>query len=192
MYKEQKKAIRKEIKKKIQALHATDKENQRRIVSEKLQKLPQFKNAETIMLFWSMDDEICTHPLIEAIGDSKQILLPVIENDLLIVKLFQGKEMLVADNPFRIGEPIGQTIMNPQPDLVIMPGLAFDEKCNRLGRGKGYYDKFLSTGNFSAPLIAIAYNEQIVASIPTEPHDVPIDGIITAEKSYFKTEELTN
>jgi 5-formyltetrahydrofolate cyclo-ligase len=71
-------------------------------------------------------------------------------------------------------------------DLILVPGVAFDEQCNRLGYGKGFYDKLLSRvrgqGSSVKCLIALAYEEQIVGSIPSESHDIKMDKIITDKR----------
>jgi 5-formyltetrahydrofolate cyclo-ligase len=67
-------------------------------------------------------------------------------------------------------------------DLVIMPGAAFDSSCNRLGYGAGYYDILLSKRKKKIPIIALAYEEQLVDSIPSEKHDVRVDMIITDKR----------
>lgn len=64
-------------------------------------------------------------------------------------------------------------------DVVIVPGLVFDEKNNRLGRGKGFYDRFLSTLDPRVRKVGLAFSFQVVPSIPTESHDVPMDLVLT-------------
>lgn len=181
MLKEIKTNLRKEIKTKLKNLSHVEKKRQSEIVCNKLMAWPSFQAAKTVMLFWSMPDEVDTHELVTTISKTKHVLLPVIDNDIMVVKSFQGFETMSSDNPFRIGEPTGEIVSNPQPDFIVMPGLAFDSNCNRLGRGKGYYDKFLAKSKYTVPRIAIAFNEQLVDSIPTEPHDIPIDGVITPD-----------
>lgn len=79
-----------------------------------------------------------------------------------------------------IREPLeGIPVPVSEIDLVIVPGLAFDEQGNRLGRGRGFYDRFLSHPDFRGLKCALAFEEQIVAAIPVAPDDVPVDMVVT-------------
>lgn len=189
MIKKLKSAQRAMVKKRISLLSDLEKETQTRLVTLRLQELPEFRQADTIMLFWSMNDEINTHELIKNMSVEKKILLPVIEDGNMVVKTFTSIDTMRSDNPLHISEPTGITVPDPQPDLILMPGRAFDAACNRLGRGKGFYDSFLARMKYTGKLIAIAFNEQIVDAVPIESHDVPLDGVVTANQMYFKPEK---
>ena len=67
-------------------------------------------------------------------------------------------------------------------NLVLIPGIAFDSVGNRLGYGGGYYDILLAGKSKGTPLVALAYEEQVVASLPSEPHDVRVDIVVTPER----------
>jgi len=183
--KKQKKELRQSIKQKIKQLSDEEKEKQAEMVFTRLKGLPQFRFAETVMLFWSMDDEIPTHSFIEEISGSKRVFLPVIKGDDIIVKPYISAEDMQPEMRYNIHEPIGDEVPNINPDLIIVPGLAFDADCNRLGRGKGYYDRFLNSLDVASSLVGICFNEQIVDQIPVDEHDYKVDTVITAQSLYL-------
>ena len=77
---------------------------------------------------------------------------------------------------FGILEPQGNPVSPALLDVIIVPGVAFDTACNRMGRGKGFYDRLLATT--SVPTIGVCYAEQYYLSIPTEQHDVPLNHVV--------------
>jgi 5-formyltetrahydrofolate cyclo-ligase len=85
-----------------------------------------------------------------------------------------------SEGAFGIMEPIATTPINPSEiDVMIVPGVAFTRSGTRLGRGKGFYDKYLSHNGFHAYTIGVCYPCQMVAELPTEPHDKQLDLIVT-------------
>lgn len=144
---------------------------------KKLEVDPLFKRAHTILLYYSLKDEVQTHDFIDKWSNRKTILLPVVVTDNIELRIYTGKEYL-AEGAFHINEPIGQAYTNYDTiDLAIVPGVAFDENGNRLGRGKGYYDRLLP--HIEATKIGICFPFQLLKRIPTEPFDKKMDKIIT-------------
>ncbi|MGC9260822.1 MAG: 5-formyltetrahydrofolate cyclo-ligase [Phycisphaerae bacterium] len=96
------------------------------------------------------------------------------------------KSLDTSPNPLVQGlrDPVGETpISLARIDLVAVPGLAFDRRGYRLGRGKGFYDCFLSQKDFRGLRIALCFHEQLLEELlPVEPHDVPMNMIITDQK----------
>lgn len=144
----------------------------------KLEVHPTFIKAKTILLYYSLPDEVQTHTFIEHWKNKKQIILPVVINDTeLELRRYTGQKDL-SKGAFGIEEPIGETFEEFESiDLAIIPGVAFDKQGNRLGRGKGYYDRLLP--KIHAPKIGICFGFQLTDKIPTDPHDYPMDEIIT-------------
>ena len=107
---------------------------------------------------------------------NKNIFLPRVSgDDIEVIKYTPGT---LKQGSFNILEPTGNDIVNPKIiDLIILPGVAFDKKGNRCGRGKGFYDRFLS--NTEAATIAVCFDCQLVESLPVEPHDIPAQNIVT-------------
>ena len=146
-------------------------------VIEKLKKNKAFISARRILLYHSLPDEVNTHQLINEIKD-KTILLPrVIDNENMVVCEYNGSDS-VCEGAFRIMEPYGQAITDYSDiDLAIIPGMAFDSNGNRLGRGKGYYDRLLSKMPHIYK-IGLCFPFQFVDSIPTESTDIGMDEVV--------------
>ena len=192
--KEKKKEIRAEIRALKKQQTTEEKEAASEKIAAKLLQLPQIRTADTILLYYSLPDEVLTEKLIyilsglssneinnDAIG-TKRIILPVVEGEFLILKEFvPGK---VSSGYRDIIEPNTSEIIDPaEVELAIIPGVAFDSCCNRMGRGKGFYDRLLPY--IKCPTIGLGYDFQIVPNIPTDKYDVPLDMVITESESYF-------
>ena len=147
-----------------------------------------FKEACIIHIFLSKADEPETSQIIELAWKSgKQIGVPCVLPDTL--ELFHSQ--LTSFEDLRPGaldvlepSPEQRTTLIPESfDLVIVPGVAFDRQGGRLGYGKGYYDRFLDQS--LAFRLALAFDFQILKTVPTEMYDVPMDGILTENGFYF-------
>lgn len=141
----------------------------------KLESEPEFLQASTIMLFASLPDEVYTHDFIQKWAANKTILLPSIRNSEIVPCLYK------PNSAFHVGEyNILEAIeaYEGEIDLVLVPGQAFDAQGNRLGRGKGFYDRFLKRTN--AFRIGICFDFQLLPQIPTEAHDMKMDLVISA------------
>lgn len=142
-----------------------------------------FINAKTIMAYWSLNDEVFTHYFLEKWKHQKTILLPTIEGDFLKIKKFEGKEFMTPDNRFGILEPNGDIFNKLEEiDLVIVPGMAFDSTKNRLGRGKGFYDKLLP--DLSCLKMGVCFDFQFVNHVPIDKYDVKMDSVIVETHNY--------
>ena len=144
-----------------------------------VEALPEFQRARVVLLYWSMADEVQTHAFVERWYKEKTLLLPCVDGDDLRLRQYTGPECMVAGEQFGIGEPTGEEWTDLDAvELIVVPGVAFDRQNNRMGRGRGFYDRLLkSTPN--AVKIGVAYDFQILDSIPVEPHDVKMDRVIT-------------
>ena len=172
---EQKKQLRNVVKVRVKALSLAEKEKRATALLRAVWNHPLFVSAQHVMLFWPLPDEINTIPLIEhahAVG--KNVFLPVVVGDELVVKPYNPTTM--QPGAFGILEPQGDPVLPTQLDVIIVPGVAFDAACNRMGRGKGFYDRLLA--NISVPTIGVCYAEQYYLNIPTEQHDVPLHHVI--------------
>lgn len=148
-------------------------------VMHRLELDPDFKVAHVVLLYWSMDDEVQTHDFVERWYQEKTLLLPCVDGNDLRLRQYTGPECMVSGEQFGIGEPTGKEWTDLDAvQLIAVPGVAFDHKGNRMGRGRGFYDRMLkSTPN--AVKIGLAYDFQILENIPTEPHDVKMDKVIS-------------
>lgn len=148
-------------------------------ILQQVEELDQFKTARIVLLYWSMDDEVATHDFVNRWYKEKTILLPCVDGNDLRLRAYTGPECLQAGPDFGIGEPTGPEFTElDKVDMIVVPGVAFDHKNNRMGRGRGFYDRMLkSTPN--AYKVGVAFNFQIFDEIPVEEFDVPMDKVLT-------------
>lgn len=147
----------------------------------RVESLPQFVKAHTVLAFWSMPCEVPTEEFILKWSLRKRIVLPLVVGDSLVLKEFSGKEHLVSGYK-GILEPSSDalTVAPEEIDFAIIPGVAFDVSRNRMGRGKGFYDRTLPLLKcFTA---GIGYDCQLLESIPVDEWDVPLDAVITPSR----------
>ncbi len=139
----------------------------------KNQKL--IKNNLKIALYWPMGSEISTKQSIAALSQfTKNILIASTENKKIKFRIWEPNTDIMPSN---LGFVLN-TKEYKKPDIVICPLIAFDEKCNRLGRGGGYYDRLLNN-NKNILKIGFGYSIQNHNKIPKEDHDIKMDAIIT-------------
>ncbi|MFH1587960.1 MAG: 5-formyltetrahydrofolate cyclo-ligase [Candidatus Diapherotrites archaeon] len=188
--KEQKKLIRKkfiEIRKQIPAKERKIKSLE---ITKKIFCLPEFINSKKIMVYHSFKEEVETQELIEkSIEFDKEVFIPGIEDEkkclMQCIKLEKGIKTEMEKDCFGICIPKNKnSVLNPEKlDLVIVPGIAFDLKGNRLGWGKGYFDRFLKKTNEKCIFIGLGFEEQISEKeLPSDEMDVKIHLLITEEK----------
>lgn len=149
----------------------------------KLEQYPAFQQAKTVLLYYSLKDEVQTHDFVEKWSKTKNIVLPVVVGDYLKLRNYTGKQDLQTGS-YNIEEPIGEIFNDYKSiDLAIIPGVSFDKEGNRLGRGKGYYDRLLPllTSSFK---IGICFSFQFEDKIPCEEHDIKMDCVFT-DKEVF-------
>ena len=172
----EKNRIRKEIKQSIAALGADEKQAKSQRVAERFLLLREYVSARSIFFYYSTSDEPDTHSLIAAAwADGKEVCISRIEGDKLCLVPYKEGDALRL-NRYGIEEPVGES-RELAPDLAVIPLLAFDRDKRRLGRGKGFYDRFLAT--FGGAVVALAFSEQEVSSVPAEPHDLSPSKIVT-------------
>ena len=152
------------------------------IIMNKIINLDIYKEAKVIALYNSMVDEVDTSLLINESLKDKIVLLPKISYDKMIfIKV--NKDTKYVKSSLGVLEPIGDEYLG-EIDLIIVPGIAFDNNLNRLGFGMGYYDKYLNNKNIYK--IGICFDEQIVNLVPTNDLDIKMDMVITENKVYEK------
>lgn len=139
------------------------------------------RQAHTLLLYYSLPDEVDTHDyLTHLVAEGKRVLLPVvIDYENMEIREYTGQHDL-REGAFHIMEPIGRLVSEEEYGKIetgIIPGMSFDPKGNRLGRGKGYYDRFL-TKVPNMYKIGVCFDFQKMPSIPTEANDIPMDEII--------------
>ncbi len=175
-----KKELRGLISQKIRASDSLYLEQSGLIIGQKLQNLPLYRQAKTIMAFVNFDDlEIDMQPILADILDSgKTLALPYIyAPHLMLAKKVDDLAQLTADC-YGIPAPTAAmpTLAKADLDLILVPGLAFDSAMGRLGRGAGFYDNFLK--DYSGYKLGICRKIQIVDSALADSHDVFMDLVL--------------
>jgi 5-formyltetrahydrofolate cyclo-ligase len=182
-----KKAIRKEILKKRDEIPLEVKVKKNSLIKQRLFSLPEFVSAKTIFFYASFRSEVETLNIIkESLKIGKRVVLPKVNKEKHVLILFEIKDIgELSPGYMGIPEPSlrDDRLLNLDDiALVIIPGAAFDYSGNRLGYGGGYYDILLSEGRKKIPIIALAYEEQLVDKIPSELHDMKVDLIVTDKR----------
>ena len=148
-----------------------------------LSEIPQWKEAKIIALTKSMEIEFSTKNIVTlARSQGKQIVVPITLSNRQMRFAYWNSETEFRKNPFGVEEPINPIWVNEEEiDLVIVPGLAYSKKGERLGFGGGYYDCFLSQGKYDT--VSLAYMEQIYETALwfVEKFDIPVEWLITTE-----------
>jgi 5-formyltetrahydrofolate cyclo-ligase len=155
--------------------------------------LAEWENANSLLLFAPLPGEPDTTGLLSHHG-KKSFLFPRISGNSL--QLFRwNTESIWITGPFGVMEPDPTSWEPTTPekvDLALIPGLAFDHLGGRLGRGKGYYDRLLGDPSFRAIKVGLCPEERLLPSLPIEPHDVPMDLILTEQRVVKVSSRLDN
>jgi 5-formyltetrahydrofolate cyclo-ligase len=156
-----------------------------------IMELPEFINSKNIMLYLSFNKEVNTYPLARwCLDNGKTVIAPYCIQTKREIVPYKITNLLgdLTKSTFGVMEPkqdILEKVNIEDIDLIIVPGVVFDENCNRIGFGAGYYDRFLTKRSKNTTVIGIAYDYQIIDKVPTGEYDVPLDYIITQERTIF-------
>jgi len=173
--------IRSKILKRLKIQKEEDRNRKSKLIKDKLLRTKVFKKAKIIMFYIAFGGEVNTEEMIrEAKKIGKVICVPICRKDKETMQpnIFEDHGKL-KKGPYGVLEPVTQALIKPKDlDLVIVPGLAFDKQGNRLGRGKGCYDRFLNQLPKNVASIGLAFDFQILPQIPTTSYDVSVKKII--------------
>ena len=146
----------------------------------------EFRNAQTIMMFLSLEVEVETATLaVKAWAEGKSIAVPRVDWEGQRMDPLEIKSLDVGMRTARQGvrEPVdGRVVPLDSIDMVVVPGLAFDRRGYRVGRGRGFYDRFLAQRGFQGVRCALCFHEQLIEEVPRESHDIPMDLIVTDQE----------
>lgn len=147
-----------------------------------LEKHASFLMASRILMYHSLPDELPTLEFIDKWHGTKQFYLPRVNGVNLDILPYDKSRLRLG--AFHIEEPQGDDVADvSEIEMIVVPAVAYDRKGNRVGRGKGYYDRLLATSR--AVKVGVAYDFQMVDEIDAEPHDVRVDVVIT-ERGVYK------
>ena len=169
--------IRRAAKSAVKALTAQQKADKSTLILSCIASSESIKSAKTVALYASLSDEVQSFELIELLSQTKRVVLPRVAGDDMDFYPYTPSSLKVG--AFGIEEPQGSEPISPDEiDVIVVPGVAFTTDGKRCGRGKGYYDKYLSRSGFRAIKIGVCYTEQLAENIPNEPHDIVMDYMI--------------
>jgi 5-formyltetrahydrofolate cyclo-ligase len=152
-------------------------------------QLPAFRDAKALALFAPLATEPDIHPLIEeAWARGKQVVFPLMSREAGVPRLdwhaVKAWNEVVVTGPFGVREPEPSLCPRVDPlelDCIFVPGLAFDERGDRLGRGGGYYDVALTEFDVGTPRIGLMFACQQTETIPRDTHDQMLEGVVTED-----------
>ena len=176
----EKKKLRDRIRQRKRAMTETEIDQKSQALTEKFLASDLYKNAKTLYGYLPYNQEVRTWSIMaQALSDGKQIAVPKVYGDTMRFILLPNLDA-VEKGYCGIPEPIADDpIADDKTALVLMPGLAFDPKGNRMGYGGGDDDKFLQDEP-SHPTVALCYDFQMLPQLDTEAHDIPVDLVIWA------------
>lgn len=181
---EQKASIRKTAHANRKAQADKDAVSQR--ITETVMQLPQYQQANCVMWYVDVRDEVRTrHALPAAIESDKKIVVPFcVDGELELFHLESMDELAIG--AYKILEPrddlrdvAAKRVPVAELDLILVPGVGFDSQGGRTGHGKGYYDKLLENARLDTPLFALAFDCQMFPEIPMQSHDIYMDAVVT-------------
>jgi len=153
---------------------------------KRLQTLPEFDRAATMMIYLPIPEEVDVSPLaLRGWQEEKTVAAPKLSWDkrhMVPIEIRSLETGLIESRSYLREPADGEPVSLDMLDLVIVPALAFDRKGNRLGRGGGFYDRFLASPEFKGTSVGIAFREQLLDELPVDEHDVPVHVVVTDEE----------
>ena len=174
-------ALRAIVEQKRRIMTKEQVEEQSALIMAQLEQMSAFREAKTVLLYYPIHNEVDLRPLLTKYKGQKIFLLPVTHRHSMEVRPYDGEDMMRRG---RLGVPEPQTsTYRGHIDLIIVPGVVFDQHRHRIGRGGGYYDRFLRK-QFTAHKIGVCYSFQLKKhTIPHSWRDQKLDRIITPQQT---------
>lgn len=156
------------------------------LILEKLKSLEEFKGAKNVFLYAASLEEVETCGIFEyAIKNGKSVFYPKVTGETTMEYVAVSALEALKPGYKGIFEPTENTYTTICPDLVIVPGVAFDKNFNRMGYGKGFYDRYLVEKCERVFKVGLCYDLQLLDTIPNDANDIKMDMLIT-EKEIWK------
>jgi len=170
------------LRARMRALRASEDPALSERACDRVLALEAYQRARTVMCYHSVPGEVDTLRLIARMAaDGKTVCLPaIIQRGVLEARRMDR----VVPGPYGIPAPEGPRIPPEEIDLIVVPGLAFDRACRRLGQGGGYYDRYLP--GCRGATVGLAFECQVVDDLPCEAHDVQLDYVATENALYHR------
>lgn len=174
---EEKNALRKMVRMRLSALSSQEKELRSAVIVERIKEHLAVSAARVVALYSPLGSEPQIWQLVEELSKVMLVALPRVEGELMNFYCYTPGTMCAG--ALGVMEPQGGEALHPDEiDVVVVPGVVFTSDGHRMGRGKGYYDRYLSQEGFRGLKLGVCYAQQIVDEIPQESHDVKMDYVI--------------
>ncbi len=175
-----KKALRRQIREKKRAMTEAEILSRSQRLGELFAATEAYRNAKSVYGYLPYNQEVRTVPILQkALADGKRVAVPKVYGDTMRFIWLEDLSK-VEKSEMGIPEPVEDgPVADDETALVLMPGVAFTEKGERIGYGGGYYDRFLAREP-DHPTVALCYDFQIAESLPTEEFDIPVDTVLWA------------
>lgn len=174
---EEKKLCRRAIRARKAAMSDDRKAEASRIIADRLEALPEYAGAGTVLLYCALPDEVATVALLRSSLGRRRVALPVVTGDTLELRLYDPDIMVPGYKGIPEPSSAAAAVAPEEIDLAVIPGMGFDRSGHRLGRGGGFYDRLIPA--LKCPLIGICFECQILDGIPTGTFDATVDKVIT-------------
>lgn len=170
--------LRRAIRADIRSLSIEERTEAARLIATEIECDPHFRAAQTVAAFMPLGDEPPLREAVERWAESKRVVVPKVEGDQMSFYDFRATQM--ASGAFGIDEPQSSVLCPPeQIEVMIVPAVGFTREGTRMGRGRGYYDRYLgATEAVHIYKIGTCFACQLVDELPTEPHDVAMDRVV--------------
>jgi len=189
-----KRSLRRQMVAAVMSIVGPERSSQQARLIKSVAGLPGLDQAGTVLLYVNaFPEELNTRPLLtDALSRGQRLICPRVDQADRRLRLFQIVSLSTDLVPGMLGIPeprAGLPEVEPREvDWALVPGLAFDERCFRLGRGGGFYDRLLPTLRPTVPRWAIGFDCQLIPELPVEPHDIPVDGVVTPHRFFQRLE----
>ena len=172
-----KRSLRNEILEKRKAQTKKEREVKSHLILHELIELPEFKKAKVVAFYLPVNGEVDTTEMIKwAHEEGKEVCVPVVHEEGHLQFVVYEPLDRMKNGKYNIPEPLGKEERH-HIDLIVVPGVVFDNEGHRIGMGKGYYDKYLK--DKTCVNVGVCFGFQLVEKIPKEPHDIPMNIIVT-------------
>lgn len=160
-------------------------------ILDRLFALPSFQAAETVLFYVAVRSEVRTElGLLQVLDSPKRLVVPFCVGQELelfhlenLQELFSGRFGILEPDP-KLRELPERRVLPEELDFLVLPGAPFDRSANRMGHGHGFFDRLLSQVGQDVPKMGLAFECQLVPQVPTEPHHIPLDGVVTENAIY--------
>ncbi len=172
-----KKELRVEVRKRLSALDEGEKAQKSTMLALALVVHPRVREAGCVALFSPLPDEVQVGDVVEVLSRERRVVLPRVEGD--VMRFYPFSPAVMRKGSYGILEPLeGEPVAPEAIDVMVVPGVAFTSCGCRMGRGKGFYDKYMSQPAFTAYKIGVCYAEQLLDALPCDEHDVKVDEVV--------------